>query len=180
MFPERINRLIVDGVVDAYDYRKTLWLDNLIDTEADLNLLYYHCARVGHPKCLLANETGETTVEGVSARVKNITTSLYHNPMPLISRGQPGLITYSDIKGLLFTALYSPIEMFPVVAEVLAMIEEGGVGNSFPDQNKQLAAALAQGATMAIACSDGVSQNDVSKEEFREHIKKLEKLSPNL
>ena len=44
MFPSRIERLIVDGVVDAYDYVKSLWLDNIVDTERALDLFYYHCA----------------------------------------------------------------------------------------------------------------------------------------
>ena len=180
MFPDRINRLVVDGVVDAYDYRKTLWLDNLADTEKDLSLLYYHCARVGYPKCALANKTGETTIEGVEARVKNVSVSLYHNPLPIISRQQPAIITYSDIKGLLFIALYSPIQIFPIVADVIARIEDGTFGADYTNQNELLAMAAGQGAQMAIACGDGESQNGVTKQEFRQHIKNLEKLSPNL
>lgn len=180
MFPDRVNRLIVDGVVDAYDYRKTLWLDNLVDTEKDLNLLYYHCARVGYPKCALANETGETTAAGVEARVHNITMSLYHNPLPIISRQVPGIVSYSDIKSLLFTSLYSPIQIWPFAAEILARIENGTLGVDTFNQNSFMVEAIGAGATMAIACSDGESQNDVTREDFREHIRKLEKLSPNL
>lgn len=190
MFPDRVNRLIVDGVVDAYDYRKTLWLDNLIDTEKDLDLLYYHCARVGYPKCALANSTGSTTSSGVETRVHNILMSLYHNPIPIISRDYPNIITYSDIKGLLFGALYSPIQTFPLVAEILVQLENGTFGSSSssntsntsisPNQNAHMAAALGAGATVAIACSDGESLNGVTKEEFRQHLKNLEKLSPNL
>lgn len=181
MYPERVNRLIVDGVVDAYDYRKALWLDNLVDTEKDLDLLYYHCARVGYPKCKLGEKNGNTTVETVKARVNNITTTLYHNPMPIINRGYPDIISYSDVKGFLFAGLYSPIGLFPIIAEILHEIETGAIA----EQERgvrfvQVVKALGSGAQMAIACSDGESQAGVSKHEFREHVKKLEDLSPNL
>lgn len=179
MFPDRINRLIVDGVVDAYDYRKTLWLDNLVDTEQDLKLLYYHCARVGWPKCAMANETGETTVEGVKARIDNITASLYHNPMPIVSRQGPAIITYSDVKAFLFLALYVPIEIFPLVTDWLHAIEQGTVTTSW-DLSAGFANGLSRDATTAIACSDGESQKHVSREDFRQHIDNLNKLSPSL
>lgn len=181
MFPDRINRLIVDGVVDAYDYRETLWLDNLVDTERSLDLFHYHCARVGHPKCALANSTGDTTPEGVKDRVNNITTSLWHNPLPIISRQQPEIVTYSDVKGLLFMSLYSPIPMFPIAASILEGIERGVSHiNEAPNLLAKAAEFGVQGPQMAIACSDGESQNGVSKEEFRSHVENLEKLSPNL
>ena len=125
MFPDKIHRLVVDGVVDAYDYRQTLWFDNLVDTEKDLGLFYYHCARVGYPTCAIANETGETTEAGVKARFVNITQSLLHNPLPVIQRGSPEVITYSDIKNLVFAALYSPVQAFPFVANMLGEIEKG-------------------------------------------------------
>ncbi|KAK0886986.1 hypothetical protein LTR02_017643 [Friedmanniomyces endolithicus] len=101
MFPDRVGRLIVDGVVDAYDYKKSLWSDNLLDTEKDLQGLYYHCARAGYPACALANKTSVTTAKGVENRVLNITYSLYHNPLPVISPS-PEVITYSDVKNLIF------------------------------------------------------------------------------
>lgn len=77
MFPDRVGRLIVDGVVDVEDYKKALWYDNLEDTEKDVDQFYSNCARVGYPACALANATGQSTAEGVKARVQNITNSLY-------------------------------------------------------------------------------------------------------
>jgi pimeloyl-ACP methyl ester carboxylesterase len=32
MFPDRVHRLIADGVVDPVDYAKALWYDNLVDS----------------------------------------------------------------------------------------------------------------------------------------------------
>lgn len=77
MFPDRVGRVIVDGVVDAEDYKKALWYDNLEDTEKDVDQFYSNCARVGYPGCALANSTGTSTAHGVKSRVQNITASLY-------------------------------------------------------------------------------------------------------
>ncbi|KAK3713086.1 hypothetical protein LTR37_008771 [Vermiconidia calcicola] len=184
MFPKRINRLIVDGVVDAYDYKRTLWFDNLVDTEKDLGLFYYHCARVGYPTCALANDTGTTTEEGVKSRLKNIIDNLYHNPLPVIS-SSPEIITYSDVKMLIFGALYSPLG-FPYMAETLRDIEQGNGSqfayylrflHSFTCEERDV--SIIQGdATMGVACSDGDDQSWMTKEDFGEHLKNVTTLSP--
>jgi len=45
---------------------------------------------------------------------------------------------------------------------------------------RQFSAALTVDATIAIACSDGESQNGTTREEFREHIRRLEEQSASL
>lgn len=203
MFPERIHRLIVDGVVDAYDYKKSLWGDNLVDTEKDLELFYYHCARIGYPLCALANTTGVTTEEGVKDRTYAILQSLYHNPLPVIDARSPEVITYSDVKYLLFGVLYSPIQGFPILAKLLANIESGN-GGEFGDYIRALhtiycpaeeeesahsgsalrshsansLAILEMDTTVAIACTDGDDQSWLTREDFREHVGNLTKISP--
>lgn len=201
MFPDRVHRLIVDGVVDAYNYKKTLWSDNLLDTEKDMDLFYYHCARVGYPTCALANETGETKPEDVEQRLANLEKSLYHNPLPVVGP-IPEVITYSDIKNLIFASLYSPIQGFPYMANLLAALEKGD-GTEFakllkpyhdfscpahgsngfsivPLRNNSGPVGLSYDATMAIACSDGDDQSWVNKTEFAKYEKKLAKSSPNI
>jgi len=201
MFPDRVHRVVVDGVVDAYNYEKSLWSDNLIDTEKDMDSFYFHCARAGYPACALANETGNTTPEGVRQRVANITTSLYHNPLPVIST-TPEVITYSDVKNLIFAALYSPIKSFPYVANLLAGVERGDgaafadllksyhgfscpgtVGSGFsiiPLNNRSDNTPMSYDATMAIACSDGESQSFLNKTAFMDFSKELAQISPSI
>jgi pimeloyl-ACP methyl ester carboxylesterase len=76
MFPNRVRRLVLDGVVDPVDYSGGLWYDNLVDTEKDMHTFYSNCARVGFPRCPLASQTGNSTVY-VKRRVQNILKSLY-------------------------------------------------------------------------------------------------------
>lgn len=198
MFPDRVHRIVVDGVVDAYNYRQTLWSDNLLDTEKALDTFYHHCARVGHPACALANETGPTTAEGVRQRVANITTSLYHNPLPVISPN-PEIITYSDIRNLIGTSLYTPIPSFPHMANVLAAVERGNATAfadllrsyhtySCPSNNQTTStrnhsnndASLSHDATMAIACTDGEDQSTLTQPTFAAYARALAHTSPSI
>ncbi|KAK5726866.1 hypothetical protein LTR15_002756 [Elasticomyces elasticus] len=190
MFPDRVGRLIVDGVVDAYNYKKTLWSDNLIDTERDWNGFFYHCARAGFPACALANKTGLTTAQGVSDRVFNITQSLYHNPLPVVSPS-PEIVSYSDVKNLIAAAnLLSDIEKGDGTrfAELLHAYHDFQCPNTdsataplWPLRNRTKGSGASnQDATTAIACSDGDDQSWLNRTEFEKYAREQAKLSPSV
>lgn len=202
MFPGRIHRLRVDGLVDADDYRKVLWTDNLRDTEKEMHQFYYHCARAGYPACSLANSTGETTAAGVEARVQNITNSLINDPLPVIGPN-PEVITYSDAKHLIFAGLYSPIVSFPIIANLLSGVEQGNgtlfaellrpyheltcpvssetAGETHSKASYDMATGvMASDATVAIACADGDDQSWMTKEQYSQYWKDLAELSPTI
>ncbi|KAK5135462.1 hypothetical protein LTR08_005250 [Meristemomyces frigidus] len=205
MFPDRVHRIVVDGVVDAYNYKQALWSDNLIDTEKDMNQFYFHCARAGYPACALANKAGQTTAQGVSDRVANISRALFHNPLPVIGPN-PEVITYSDVKGLIFAGLYAPIQAFPYMANLLVQVEQGN-GTEFAKLLKAyhgyscpappLASSsnavliplrnvsnsdvkLGVDGTMVIACTDGDDQSAVNRTAFAAFAKELAAISPSI
>ena len=198
MFPDRIHRLRVDGVVDAEDYRKVLWTGNLLDTEKEVHQFYYHCARAGFPACALANANGGTTTRDVETRTQRILNSLLHNPLPVIGPN-PEVITYSDAKHLIFVGLYMPTINFPLIANLLAGVEQGN-GTLFADMLRpyhELACeanpesvsnalapfdgatgVLSPDSTMAISCADGDDQSWMTKEQYSEYWKELAEISP--
>ncbi|KAM0719823.1 hypothetical protein Q7P37_003958 [Cladosporium fusiforme] len=202
MFPDRIGRLRVDGLVDGDDYRRVRWTDNLQDTEKEMQQFYHYCAQAGYPTCSLANSTGKTTSKSVEARVKNATNSLLHNPLPVIG-ANPEVITYSDAKHLIFASLYSPMVSFPIIANLLAGFEQGdgslfaellrpyhqltcpvspesaGNASSLTPYNKATG-VLAPDSTMAIACADGDDQSWMTKSQYSAYWKRLAKLSPTI
>lgn len=198
MYPQRVGRLILDGVVDAEDYTATLWQDNLVDTEEGMRLFYRYCAEAGYPACALANASGETTASDVETRVTNITNGLIHNPLPVIG-SDPEVISYSDVKYLVFNALYSPIQSMPLVAKVLSDLELGD-GEFFasllapshqpvcseesavwyPDRNEALSGVPGSAATISIACSDGDSQSWLTRDGFGKYWRDLAELSPTV
>jgi hypothetical protein len=177
-------------------------MDNLVDTERDMDEMYYHCARVGYPTCALANSTGTTTAEGVRNRTLDIFQSLYHNPLPVIDAASPEVISYSDMKYLTLMILYNPIQGFPQLARILADIERGdgremaeivrflhkvylpddSVGHS-QSSRQRIGSGLEmmqQDASVSILCTDGDDQSFLTRDKFRGHIANLTKLSPSI
>lgn len=123
LFPDRVSRVVVDGVVAAADYVGGHWLTNLKDTEKTLQIFYNNCARVGYPTCPLAEKTNPNAT-AVKHRVERILETIWHNPIP-ISDPHADVVSWSDAKNVLFGSLYSPIAAFPFVAQIFAEIEEG-------------------------------------------------------
>lgn len=192
MFPHRVERLVVDGVVNAYNYAQALWSDNLIDTEKVMDAFYVHCARAGYPACALANATSNTAA-GVRQRVEDILAGLYYNPLPVIGTN-PEVVTYSDVRTLIFAALYTPIKSFPRVAQRLVELEHGN-GTEFAKSlsthhsfvcgdpayhNRTRSLGMSYDSEQAIACTDGDDQSWLNRTAFEAFSKELAAISPTI
>ncbi|KAF1836666.1 alpha/beta-hydrolase [Decorospora gaudefroyi] len=192
MFPDRVGRLVLDGVVSPYDYRHGLGNGSLTDTEKAMNSFYTYCHYVGPDQCPLA--TANSTVAAIEERTQGIVQSLYHNPLPIVSPEGPDFLTWSNVKIMLFAAMYTPQPMFEYIGEILADIEAGG--GQYIDELTQAArythvySCAANGsvesslltsfivANSAVLCSDGVEQNHITRDEFYAHWKLQDALSP--
>ncbi|KAF2158433.1 hypothetical protein M409DRAFT_71646 [Zasmidium cellare ATCC 36951] len=201
MFPDKVHRLVIDGVMDASDYQSALWYNNLEDAEKVLHQFFQDCARAGHPPCALASETGETTVAYVKTRFTNVMQKLKHSPLPIIRAGCPEVITYSDVKNFIFGALYSPLSGFPLMANLISDIEKGNatlfhddaVNHFGPAHNQPHNAPPSDvpmcsksiygedsrlGPTIGIACTDGKDQTWLDRPLFEEHLQNVTRMSP--
>jgi pimeloyl-ACP methyl ester carboxylesterase len=188
MFPDRVGRLVVDGVVEYKNYMSGNWSSNLVDTEKSMDAFYFHCARAGYPACVLANENGVSTPSDIKKRSENIIQSLYHNPLPVYAP-HADVLSYSEMKSLIFTSLYAPILVFPAMAFTLLTIEQKDSASLAPlvwalhpsscaASDPQLDYATAADAQIAIACSDGDDQSYMDREAFRAFAKELATASP--
>jgi len=130
MFPDRIHRFMLDGVVDAEDYTAGLWYDNLVDTEKTMESFYANCARVGHPTCPLAGP--KATASDVRKRVQDLVLHRHFNPLAVSTPTFSQIISYSDIRSLIFVSLYTPMGTYPYLAKMLSGVEKGD-GSSFED-----------------------------------------------
>ncbi|KAK5201450.1 hypothetical protein LTR16_002625 [Cryomyces antarcticus] len=191
MFPDRIERMILDGVVNAPNYLQALWSDNLIDTEKVLRSFYHHCASAGPSACALARK--DSTAAEIEKRVHDILLGIFHNPLP-VNGTIPEVITYSDTKNLIFSGLYTPLRSFPVVAELLAGLERGD-GTEFakllaqshqfhcsdsPDRSGRIhSTSTVNYAGLAVACGDGDAQGFLTYSLFDKHRLELESMSPH-
>ena len=57
MYPDKVGRMVLDGVYDAQRYRCALWDSNLLDNEAVIDYLFTYCHQAGPFKCALYEPT---------------------------------------------------------------------------------------------------------------------------
>ncbi|KAI0169695.1 alpha/beta-hydrolase [Hypoxylon sp. FL1284] len=124
MFPDKVGRLILDGVVDADHYVNPVAVDNILDADAIWDNFFVYCAEAG-PSCafyLLGDKP-----EDIKKRFDEAIGWLEKEPVAVLSRNAnvPVMVTASDIKTIIFTVLYSPINSFPLIASVLKFLVEG-------------------------------------------------------
>lgn len=190
MFPDRVGRLVLDGVVHGSNYMKTLWSDNLHDTEKTMRHFYDRCAEVGPNVCPLADHN--STAADLEAKAKAILAKMYHNPIQV--KGEfPEVVTWSDVRLFMFMALYEPLHAFPLMAEMLAAMGRGDEDGEMERYltGKHFFACAASGndtnvaqvdgeASMAIMCSDGDPQDYLDIDGMDEHWRKLDAISPTV
>ncbi|KAF2186859.1 hypothetical protein K469DRAFT_705386 [Zopfia rhizophila CBS 207.26] len=187
MFPERVGRLILDGVVDADEYYNNLGNNSLNDLEKVMQSFYTYCITVGPDACALA-ESG-STAKDVETRTQNIIESLYHSPLPVPAAAGPEIITYSDVKHLVFGGLYSPSTSFPVVAQILATIEARDGSGLAPALRSRHVYTCPVNSSIsekiytdvpqfAVLCSDGIDQSSLNITIYDAYWKALAAESP--
>jgi pimeloyl-ACP methyl ester carboxylesterase len=191
MFPDRVGRVVLDGVVNAENYGAGLWSDNLHDTEKVMQYFYKTCA-AAPGRCPLSNPG--STADDIEAKIQSILADLYHNPMPMSDPDVkfPEVVTYSDIRLVTFGALYTPLFAFPLIADVFSALEQRNVSR-FADAIRQLKSCGCQfscgpsepqyvndrESTVSIICGDGPPQDLGNATYFNDHhLKKLERISP--
>jgi pimeloyl-ACP methyl ester carboxylesterase len=142
MFPDRVGRVILDGVVHADHYVNPIWDGSLVDADAIWDTFFVYCAETGS-RCKFYR-AGDSP-DDIRKRFSDLLSTLEEQPATVLlaDTNLPALITASDVKkSIFFAALYAPIAGFPVVAELLDYIVTGRVGEA------------AKGAGMITLCGN--------------------------
>ncbi|KAF2705353.1 alpha/beta-hydrolase [Pleomassaria siparia CBS 279.74] len=192
MFPDRVGRMVLDGVVNSEDYNTSLGNGSLHDSEKAMSSFYTFCVAAGPELCPLTTPTSDA--KDIEIRVQAIIQSIYHNPVQISSALGPDIFTYSDVKMLLFSSIYQPMDAFPFAARMLAAVEKRGgdiidqivqgyrpthiyscpINGTEPLPRR----TFSQLSTFAILCSDGQDQSSVDMESFEEYLNLLVSISP--
>lgn len=163
MFPDRVGRLLLDGVVDAEFYESPVWRESLLDADKVLGQFFFFCAQAGR-HCDLYRQ-GDVA-EDVQKRYEAVMELLKTNPVTFTHPEHffPVIVQGSLIKTLVFSILYSPIQGFPVMATILNYIYEGQyelLGGLFQDtellctiSGNPALMGMVTDAQRAIMCSD--------------------------
>ncbi|KAH8668263.1 Alpha/Beta hydrolase protein [Tricladium varicosporioides] len=126
MFPDRVGRVALDGVVDADHYVAPVWSGSLQDTDATYTSFFRYCYEAGE-KCAFYRK-GDTIPE-IQKRFKNIMDDIKENPITLIdpNANMPLVVSYSDIRRVIFSTLYAPTTTYPGVAMIMDFIYRGNL-----------------------------------------------------
>lgn len=126
MFPDRVERMILDGVVNADQYYDNDWRDGSDQMDEAMEAFSTLCHSAGPDACSFWGPTPEN----ITARLDDIILQLLNHPVPLSgaqNESLPQLVTYSDLKALFINDVYNPSADFPHMADVLHQIEGGDV-----------------------------------------------------
>lgn len=122
MHPERVGRVVIDGVLDPSDYYSASWLRNLQDSNMIITKFCENCFESGPEKCPLYTGNSANDVED---RLVGIMMSLKNNPIPVPAsenRG-PEVVTYGDALLQMLTAMYFPYRWAEYFFDVLLELE---------------------------------------------------------
>lgn len=185
MQPHRVGRLVLDGVVDAPDYAATGWSTNLNDVDEILTNFTLNCYEAGPQLCSFFDEGGPLTIQ---ANLDTLLQKLESAPVPAWTEQGPASISRSDTLMMIFQSIYSPTASFPMIANLLSDLSRGN-GTAFAELKavRYESSCARDGrpvitdttdASGAIVCSDGDDLTGMSREDYLEYIRFLNRQSP--
>lgn len=137
LFPGRVGRLILDGVVDAYDYTSGPgWIHGLVDTDEMYDVFFEGCYAAAE-NCTLYRDTDESHKD-IRGRVDDFIQALDEAPQVAYvpKQNQTGLdtvITGTDVRTMFGNAFYTAIYSYHNIAERLdTAISKGDLSALIP------------------------------------------------
>ncbi|KAJ3100501.1 hypothetical protein HDU97_002183 [Phlyctochytrium planicorne] len=171
MFPDRVGRVIIDGVADIVTWTSDTFTYNkeaLVDTNKVLLGFSTECANAGAELCPLAPLVDKVqlteTFSGPDAAAKRLYASLKKalddfKPTAATSAAFPGVVKPSDVKSYIFSLLYGP-SGWQESSKLLASLLIDNDPNPFRDDNFDasnfcpLKDSSAGNGYYAVRCSD--------------------------
>ncbi|KAF8965907.1 TAP-like protein-domain-containing protein [Flammula alnicola] len=172
MFPDKVERLVIDGVLDMEGYYSTNWANQSLDTEKVLQEFFQGCFKAGPQACAFY----DTSPAAISRNLVALYSKVIAQPAVAYSPSLPeyGIVDHAVLKSAIFNSLYIPYSSFSPLAQGLAALRKGNGSLLY-----QLSSALASEALAAIACGDGekVTDNSATLEKYAETISNLSSFS---
>ena len=189
MFPERIERIVIDSVATVDEYYTGGWKNSMYDSDLAFRTFFEYCYAAGPRACAFY----ESSIEDIESRFRKLMTSIREHPIPISDPAlvpAPILLNIGLFKKVYFgTAIYGPAAGFPVLAKILTEFEKGNA-TAIPltstigspcygcDIKKVPWEAVQTTSMIGIACLDADGKTNISTTEaFKEHLDDLTSLS---
>ena len=107
MYPERMDKLVLDGVVNLYDYYSGLGLEQIKDSDAVLDGFFKGCM-ASPDSCSLAYLA--TSAADLKGKYLELLNTLKYQPMAIGPNAATDIIDETTIKEKVAKTLYTPVE----------------------------------------------------------------------
>lgn len=121
MFPERVERVLLDANINPHDYVAGHWGNFLVDADKTLLAFLEECAKA-KDRCALANYTGLTTAQDLLEALNARLEPFLHNA----TTSDEGWSLYSLVKQVLYRRLYWP-QLWPGLADAITGFLDGNL-----------------------------------------------------
>jgi pimeloyl-ACP methyl ester carboxylesterase len=141
LYPKRIHRMLLDGVVDSVDYYAGGWKTAPYDTDKAVRTFFEDCLEAG-PICVFRGNA--TSWEQLQERYTAIMDSLKRTPLyaadPFSNFATalhliPAVFTWQDLIWRTMSYMYSPGLTFLTLAQLLVDLEVGNAMGLWPGNN---------------------------------------------
>ncbi|CAI7651000.1 unnamed protein product [Penicillium viridicatum] len=151
MFPDRIDKVLLDGVMDAQEYYH-INVGQVADADSAFSGFCSQCVDKKEICPIAGNRTAEELEEDIYAAME----ALKSEPIPVSVDGHGYIVDYAAIKGTIYNALYFPAT-WPRLAEKLDVMFSGNITGILTDFVAPLPATPSAEASLGIKCSDNQS-----------------------
>ncbi|KAK0215411.1 TAP-like protein-domain-containing protein [Armillaria fumosa] len=162
MFPDKVERMLLDGVLDADGYYSGDWRNQVSDTEKDMQSFFDGCVAAGPDACAFYASTSEE----ISSNLDAIYSSLLTEPVPVVipSSSSYVVVDYAALQNAVNNALYQPYAYFSTLAEGLAGLAAGNGSIIYEMQATVYDPSSVYDnsweAEMAISCRDAMNNRE--------------------
>ncbi|KAL1970730.1 hypothetical protein VTN77DRAFT_4374 [Rasamsonia byssochlamydoides] len=193
MHPDRVERAVLDGVVDLDSYYLTTGPSSVVDADAIFDRFAIYCDAAGSDGCGLYNPGGPDSIKAslrdLLSRIRNSSV-----PVPASATRGPEVVSWTDVMTLVRIAMYQPLYVFPLLAELLSDLRKGNGAAmaDFKQRNREpsclsseclLAGPYSREchvpgendeyATAAILCTDAENLGKIDQDEFKQYWDEL-------
>lgn len=124
MFPDRVERVLLDAVVDVDKYYTGKGPDVIADADAIFDRFVVYCDAAGLDGCPFYRHGGPAAIKAAYLELEAVLYNASVPAAPSATRG-PEVITWTDLKTVLRYSVYLPLFVFPLLAHYAKSLSEG-------------------------------------------------------
>jgi hypothetical protein len=166
MFPDKIERMVLDGVADTEEYFRGNITAELLDTDKAVDTFFQSCFEAGPDLCAFY----DSSPEKISANLDALYEQVKVAPMPAIYGTNYGIVDYGFLRETIYSLVATPYQSFQLLAEGLARLAQGNASLVFALNDSPLESSPCNcwtsdpsinevDAELTIICNDADVQN---------------------